>query len=150
MKKLSNLNWTPAWTSLVGCIHGCLKHLGIDPGFSWLYGGTGHAFIINMSQDGSCPSRPTAWNTSRFYELGPTWASGSRESLPRNASLISQTNRPPPNPISRLPISSSRSQRSFPFLKIIILELWGRTLGAGKPPIICELARMPSPMVWVS
>ncbi len=23
-----------------------------------------------MSQDGSCPSGPTAWNTSRFYELG--------------------------------------------------------------------------------
>ena len=71
MKKLPNLHWTPAWASLVGCIHGCLKHLGIDPGFSWLYGGTGHAFIINMSQDGSCPSGPTAWNTSRLYELGP-------------------------------------------------------------------------------
>jgi hypothetical protein len=29
-----------------------------------------HAFLINMSQDGSCPSGPTAWKTSRFFELG--------------------------------------------------------------------------------
>jgi hypothetical protein len=70
MKKISQLTWTPAWVSLIGCIHGCLKYLGIDPGFSWLYGGTGHAFLINMSKDGSCPSGPTAWKTNRFYQLG--------------------------------------------------------------------------------
>jgi hypothetical protein len=70
MKRIPNLVWTPAWTSLVGCLHGCLKHLNKDPGFSWLFGGSGHALIINMSQDGSCPSGPTAWNTSRFFELG--------------------------------------------------------------------------------
>jgi hypothetical protein len=70
MKKLNNLSWTPAWSSIVGCIHGCLKYLKIKPGFSWLYGGTGHAFLINMSQDGSCPSGPTAWNTTKFYDLG--------------------------------------------------------------------------------
>lgn len=70
MKRLSNLSWTPAWTSVVGCLHGCLKYLNIDPGINWLFGGTGHAFLINMSQDGSCPSGPTAWNTSRFYYLG--------------------------------------------------------------------------------
>jgi len=70
MKTLSNLTWTPAWTSIVGCIHGCLKYLNIDPGISWLFGGTGHAFIINMSQDGSCPSGPTAWITTPFYSLG--------------------------------------------------------------------------------
>ena len=70
MKKLANLNWTLSWTSIIGSVHGCLKYLGVDPGFSWLYGGTGHAFIINMSQDGSCPSGPTAWNTAAFFELG--------------------------------------------------------------------------------
>jgi hypothetical protein len=70
MKKLPNLIWTPAWTSVVGCIHGALKFLKIDPGFSWLFGATGHAFIINIFQDGSCPSGPTAWNTSQFYALG--------------------------------------------------------------------------------
>jgi hypothetical protein len=70
VKKLNNLTWTPAWTSVLGCIHGCLKYLHIAPDFSWLYGGTGHGFLINMSQDGSCPSGPTAWITSRFFELG--------------------------------------------------------------------------------
>lgn len=70
MKKLSDLAWTSAWTSVVGCIHGGLKYLKIAPDLSWLFGATGHAFIINMSQDGSCPSGPTAWNTSKFYSLG--------------------------------------------------------------------------------
>ncbi len=70
MKRLSNLAWTPTWTSIIGCIHGSLKFLDIAPSLGWLFGGTGHGFIINMSRDGSCPSGPTAWNTSRFYELG--------------------------------------------------------------------------------
>lgn len=70
MKKLPNLVWTPAWTSVVGCIHGALKFLKIAPDISWLFGATGHAFIINMHKDGSCPSGPTAWKTTRFYDLG--------------------------------------------------------------------------------
>lgn len=55
---------------MVGCIHGALNFLKIAPDISWLFGATGHAFIINMSRDGSCPSGPTAWNTSRLYDLG--------------------------------------------------------------------------------
>jgi len=70
MKKLPNLAWTPVWTSVLGCIHGALDFLKIAPDISWLFGATGHAFIINMSQDGSCPSGPTAWKTNRFYDLG--------------------------------------------------------------------------------
>lgn len=70
MKRFSNLVWTPTWTSTIGCIHGALNFLEIDPDLSWLFGATGHAFIINMLKDGSCPSGPTAWKTSRFYELG--------------------------------------------------------------------------------
>jgi hypothetical protein len=70
MKKLTTLEWTPAWTSVVGCIHGALKYLKIAPEISWLFGATGHAFIINMSNDGSCPSGPTAWNTYQFFNLG--------------------------------------------------------------------------------
>jgi hypothetical protein len=70
MKKLSDLAWTPAWTSVVGCIHGALKYLQVAPDLSWLFGASGHAFIINMSDDGSCPSGPTAWNTSQFFKLG--------------------------------------------------------------------------------
>jgi len=37
---------------------------------SWLFGATGHAFLINMHKDGSCPSGPTAWETAHFYDLG--------------------------------------------------------------------------------
>ena len=70
MRRLERLTWTHSWTSVMGCIHGCLKYLDIAPNFSWLFGGTGHAFLINMSRDGSCPSGPTAWNTTRFFELG--------------------------------------------------------------------------------
>jgi hypothetical protein len=70
MKTIQNLTWKHAWTSVLGCIEGCLKYLKISPGTGWLYGGTGHAFILNIHQDGSCPSGPTAWNTSRFYKLG--------------------------------------------------------------------------------
>jgi hypothetical protein len=70
MKKISNLVWSPAWTSVLGCIHGALEFLQAAPEISWLFGGTGHAFIINMFHDGSCPSGPTGWVTNRFFDLG--------------------------------------------------------------------------------
>ena len=70
MYKLPDLVWTPAWTSVVGCIHGALNFHKLASDISWLFGATGHAFIINMSRDGSCPSGPTAWKTSRFFDLG--------------------------------------------------------------------------------
>lgn len=68
-KIIENLRWKPMWVSHVGCIKGCLDHLGIRVTDEWLYGATGHAFIINM-HDAVCPSGPTAWNTERFMALG--------------------------------------------------------------------------------
>jgi hypothetical protein len=70
MKRLQNLTWKPSWTSVLGCIEGCLEYLNISASPGWLYGGTGHAFLINMSQDGSCPSGPTGWETDQFFKLG--------------------------------------------------------------------------------
>jgi hypothetical protein len=35
----------------------------------WVYGATGHAFILNVSED-LCPSGPTTWEPKRFYQLG--------------------------------------------------------------------------------
>jgi hypothetical protein len=70
MNRIADFNWTPAWTSVIGCIHGCLQYLGVAPGLDWLFGGSGHGFIINMHRDGSCPSGPTAWKTTRFFDLG--------------------------------------------------------------------------------
>jgi hypothetical protein len=53
----------------MGCLKGCLDYLGIEISEPWLYGGTGHAFVINLHEQ-VCPSGPTAWNTEKLSELG--------------------------------------------------------------------------------
>lgn len=68
-KQLEGLRWVPRWASHVGCIKGCLNYLGIDVSDAWLFGATGHAFVLNISP-GLCPSGPTDWDTSRFLTLG--------------------------------------------------------------------------------
>ncbi|MHC4435077.1 MAG: hypothetical protein ACYTBS_24850, partial [Planctomycetota bacterium] len=68
-KQLQNLRWVPRWASHVGCIKGCLNYLGVDVSDAWLFGATGHAFVLNISP-GLCPSGPTDWDTSRFLSLG--------------------------------------------------------------------------------
>ena len=70
MRNLENLRWVPHWVSHLGCIKGCLDYLGIDVTDGWLSGGTGHAFVLNVHEDGSCPSGPTAWNHSVMFTLG--------------------------------------------------------------------------------
>ncbi len=47
-KKLENLRWKPLNVTHLGCIKGCLNYLDLDVTDAWLYGSTGHAFIINM------------------------------------------------------------------------------------------------------
>ena len=69
MKKLENCQWKPRWVAHLGCVKGCLDYLGIDLSDAWLYGGTGHAFVINLHQQ-VCPSGPTAWRTMKLFELG--------------------------------------------------------------------------------
>jgi hypothetical protein len=54
----------------LGCIKGCLEYLDIDLSDAWLYGGTGHAFVINLHEQ-VCPSGPTAWRTVKLFELAP-------------------------------------------------------------------------------
>lgn len=68
-KQLENLYWVPRWASHVGCIKGCLNYLDIRVSDAWLFGATGHAFVLNISP-GLCPSGPTDWDTSRFLKLG--------------------------------------------------------------------------------
>jgi hypothetical protein len=69
MKKLENLKWVPRWVSHLGCIKGCLDYLGLDISDAWLFGATGHAFVINVHEV-VCPSGPTAWNTEMLFKLG--------------------------------------------------------------------------------
>lgn len=68
MKALENCRWRPRWVSHLGCIGGCLDYLGIEMSEAWLYGGTGHAFVMNL-HEGVCPSGPTAWRTVKLFEL---------------------------------------------------------------------------------
>ena len=70
MKILRKLSWKPRWVSHLGAVEGCLKFLKQKISTAWIYGGTGHAFIINVAKD-LCPSDPTAWGTMMLYELAP-------------------------------------------------------------------------------
>lgn len=70
MVKLEELKWSPKWVSHLGCIKGCVDYLGLDVSDAWLYGATGHAFVINIHTE-LCPSGPTAWKTEKIFELGP-------------------------------------------------------------------------------
>ena len=69
MKKIDNLTWSPKWVSHLGCVKGCLDYLGLDITDAWLYGGTGHAFILNIHEE-ICPSGPTAWKTMMLFDGG--------------------------------------------------------------------------------
>jgi len=60
MKRLDGLAWVPRATSHMGCLEGCVRRLGIQMSPGWLYGGTGHAFFINVDED-LCPSGPHSW-----------------------------------------------------------------------------------------
>jgi len=70
VKELKSLRWVPHWVSHLACIRGCIDYLGIEMTDGWLYGGTGHAFVLNVNKDGSCPSGPTAWNHKVLFALG--------------------------------------------------------------------------------
>ena len=69
-RKLENLRWKNRWVSHLGCIKGCLDYLNLDVSDAWLFGATGHAFIINICERGVCPSGPTAWHTQMLFKLG--------------------------------------------------------------------------------
>jgi hypothetical protein len=69
LKKLERLRYAPRWVSHLGCLIGCLDYLGLELSDAWLYGSTGHAFILNIHPV-VCPSGPTAWNSTMLFELG--------------------------------------------------------------------------------
>jgi len=58
--ELAGLEWVPRAVSHMGCLEGCVRHLGLGISPAWLYGGTGHAFFINVDED-LCPSGPHSW-----------------------------------------------------------------------------------------
>jgi len=68
-KELEGLRWTPKWVSHLGCVKGCLDFLGVPASDAWLFGATGHAFVLNI-HEAVCPSGPTAWNAEVVRRLG--------------------------------------------------------------------------------
>lgn len=69
MPKLQRLRYAPRWVSHLGCLIGCLDYLGMEVSDAWLYGATGHAFVLNIHPE-VCPSGPTAWRSTMLFELG--------------------------------------------------------------------------------
>jgi len=69
MKELINLRIHQRSVERLGCIKGCLEYLRRDVSFPWLYGGTGHAFIISLDP-GVDVSSPDSWDHQAQYELG--------------------------------------------------------------------------------
>jgi len=68
-KELSNITWYPSWVSHLGCIKSCVDYLGLEISYPWLFGATGHAFLLNIHKV-VCPSGPTAWISEKLLELG--------------------------------------------------------------------------------
>jgi len=68
MTSLDGLTWKPKWVSHLGCLKGCLDYLKVNVSDDWLFGASGHAFVLNIHEE-LCPSGPTAWKTQRMTEL---------------------------------------------------------------------------------
>ena len=69
MKELAGLRIRQRHVERLGCIKGCLEYLGSEVSFPWLYGGTGHAFIISLDP-GVDVSSPDSWDHQPQFELG--------------------------------------------------------------------------------
>ncbi|MFX0005033.1 MAG: winged helix-turn-helix domain-containing protein, partial [Candidatus Hermodarchaeota archaeon] len=70
IKMLSNVEFKRYRVSQLASLHGCLEYLGINMTCQWLFGVTGHAFIINI-KDLVCPSGPAAWKIDMIIDLVP-------------------------------------------------------------------------------
>jgi len=69
-KMLEGLVFPRRSVSHLGCVKTCLDYLGKDVSWHWLYGGTGHAFIINMHIDVDLEAA-TAFDPSMVFDLAP-------------------------------------------------------------------------------
>jgi hypothetical protein len=66
--KLDNLRQPPFNTCLVGVVKGALDYFGSDASVAATFGGSGHAFLINIHEQ-LCPSGPYCWKYDEFYPL---------------------------------------------------------------------------------
>ena len=67
-KTVPNLKMYPFETTMMGVLKGVADHFDIAFSDAWLFGGSGHAFLINIHEQ-VCPSSPYCWKYETFYEL---------------------------------------------------------------------------------
>jgi len=66
--KFQNLKMPPLNTTLLGVLRGVADYYDIKISDAMLFGGSGHAFLINIHED-LCPSSPFCWNPDKFKLL---------------------------------------------------------------------------------
>lgn len=67
-KIIPNLKMHPFETTLMGVLKGVADYFDIAVSDAWLFGGSGHAFLINIHEQ-LCPSGPYCWNYENFFKL---------------------------------------------------------------------------------
>jgi hypothetical protein len=67
-KTIPNLKMHPFNTTLMGVLKGVADYFEKSVSDAWLFGGSGHAFLINIHEQ-LCPSGPYAWNYETFFKL---------------------------------------------------------------------------------
>jgi hypothetical protein len=68
MKNIENLNQKPFNTTFMGAIFGIASHYNLSHNDAILFGGSGHAFVLNIHKE-LCPSGPYAWDTTLVLKL---------------------------------------------------------------------------------
>ncbi|MBT4096206.1 MAG: hypothetical protein HOE86_01090, partial [Gemmatimonadetes bacterium] len=66
--KTEDLKQSPFNTTLLGILRGVADHFAIGASDAALFGGSGHAFVINIHEQ-LCPSGPYCWNGGHFDRL---------------------------------------------------------------------------------
>jgi hypothetical protein len=64
------LHQPPHNTTLMGVVEGAARYFGLTDSSPWLYGASGHAFLINVHVE-LCPSGPYVWQRQGFDRLLP-------------------------------------------------------------------------------
>ncbi len=67
-KAIPNLKMAPYNTTLMGVLKGVADYFGLASSGAWLFGASGHAFLINIHEE-LCPSGPYCWNPESFRRL---------------------------------------------------------------------------------
>lgn len=67
-KTIPNLKMYPFNTTMIGVLKGIAEYYDIPVSDAWLFGGSGHAFLINIHEQ-LCPSGPYCWKYEPFFKL---------------------------------------------------------------------------------